>query len=717
MSQSKMFHESWYRIADQRICLRSAVNIRRQFFQGQKWYVLEDPLGNTFFRIRPEAWEFLSRLNGLHTVEDVWRQALERDPDHAPGQEELVQLLSQLYQANLLQYRMPWESLRLFERNQQRQRKTRWFNLQNIMFFRIPLLDPQPWLNRVYPFFCWIFSKLGAALWLAVLGFAIKSAVDHWQELQAQSQGILAPSNLLLLYLGLALVKTLHEFGHAMAVRHFGGETHVMGVMFMIFTPLPYVDASGAWAFRRKIARVMVGSAGMIVELFIAALAVFVWAATGPGLIHSLAYNIIFVASVSTVLFNINPLLRYDGYYILSDLLDIANMAQLAQQEMTYFLERYVFGMREAQPPVTSRKEAVWLTIYGILSGIYRFFLSIGILFFISDRFLLLGMLMGAAGLVSWGILPLIRTSQYLFFNPRLMKVRGRAYAVCGGGALAVILFGSIIPFPSSFKTTGVLEASGYQMVAMPVAGIIHEAPALSGSRVQRGTLLLRIENQELDWKVQDVKAAIEQENARLHENLARTTADIHPTQRRIAALQEQLDQLMGQQKECLVRAPIDAQWSAPNLANYRGMWLPRGFPVGQLVDERSFVFRSVVSEQDVSRIFANEILSSTVRLHGQAHIDIAGRSYVKIPMEQSELPSLALGWMGGGDIPVDVKDQSGRKSAEPFYELRVGLEHSARVVFWHGRSGVIRYNLRWEPLFKQGWRRVQQLLQKRYYL
>src|SRR5205085_6418982 len=162
-----------------------------------------------------------------------------------------------------------------------------------------------------------LYSPLGALVWLIVIGAAGKVALDNAQALKEQSQGILDPGNLFLLYVGMVLTKTVHEFGHAFACRRFGGEVHTMGIMFMIFTPMPYVDATSSWSFRSRWHRVVVGCAGMIHELFLAAIATFVWANTGQGALHSLAYNMMFISSVSTLVFNINPLMRFDGYYIM----------------------------------------------------------------------------------------------------------------------------------------------------------------------------------------------------------------------------------------------------------------------------------------------------------------------------------------------------------------------------------------------------------------
>src|SRR6185436_12555238 len=195
--------------------------------------------------------------------------------------------------------------------------------------------------------------------WLAVVGTALKVAFDNWDALRSQSQGVLAPGNLPLLYVGLVLIKALHEFGHAYFTRKFGGEVHVMGILLMIFTPVPYMDASASWAFRSKYQRLLVGGAGMIVEVFFAAIAMFVWANTGQGTVHSLAYNIMFVASVSTVLFNANPLLRFDGYYMFSDLLEIPNLSQRAMQHLRHIGERWLFGLKKSETPARTSWEKI----------------------------------------------------------------------------------------------------------------------------------------------------------------------------------------------------------------------------------------------------------------------------------------------------------------------------------------------------------------------
>src|SRR5579863_1627819 len=338
------FSESWYRIANQKIHLRADVIVRRQSYRGERWIVLQNPFSNQYFRLRPGAYEFVARLRPERTVQEVWQECVSRFPDEAPGQEAVIQLLSQLYFANLLHYREAADTAQLFERYKKRKQHEMTSRLLNLMFMRFPLLDPDQFIVKTLPFFGKLISRAGGILWLIVISLAIKTVIDNFAALRVQGQGLLAPGNLPLLYLSLIFIKGIHEFGHAYFCRKFGGEVHVMGILLMIFTPVPYVDASSSWGLRNRWHRVLVGSAGMIVELFVAAMATFVWAKTGPGTVNSIAYNVMFIASVSTVIFNANPLLRFDGYYILSDLLEIPNLSQRATGELRHLWEHNIFG-------------------------------------------------------------------------------------------------------------------------------------------------------------------------------------------------------------------------------------------------------------------------------------------------------------------------------------------------------------------------------------
>ena len=712
---SETFSESWYRIASQRVALHPGVRIRRQNFRGERWYVIEHPYNNEYFRIRPAAYAFVARLTHDRTVEEAWKECLERHPDDAPGQAAVIQLLSQLYFANLLQYQAANDAAQLFERYKQRRQREFKMRLRNIMFMRIPLLDPDRFLVATLPLIGKLISPIGALLWLVTVGWALKLAADHYSILLEQGQSVLAPENLPLLYVGMVLVKTLHEFGHAYFCRKFGGQVHVMGIMLMIFTPVPYMDATASWGFRSRWKRLLVGGAGMIVELFVAALATFVWARTAPGTLHSLAYNIMFVASVSTVVFNINPLLRFDGYYMLSDLLDIPNLAQRAGQQLKYFGERYLFGVKTVEKPTQKPIEGVLLSLFGITSGVYRVIVFGGILLLLADRFLIIGIIMAVVCAIAWVLVPLSQFLKYLASSPKLDRQRFRATAVTVAIAAVLLFFLNVLPFPSHFRAPGLIQARERTQVLNKTAGYVTELLARPGAPVQTGQALMRLQNPELDIERTVLRARETELQARLLQARKEDIASLKPLMSLLAAVTNRINKLNADEADLTIRAQHPGIWVAPGVEDFIGKWIMRGMPLGLLVNPAQFEFSATVLQADVDALFARRIPGAEIRLFGQAGAAIPIKKWKVLSGGRQMLPSPALGWAAGGEVPVMMNDNEGSKAAEPFFEVQAEIPHDVPVALLHGRTGKIRFDLEPEPLLPRGIRRLWQLLQKRY--
>ncbi len=709
------YSESWFRIAQQRVSLRPHVKVHRQFFRGERWYVLQDIFNNQFYRVRPPTYEFLSRLSPDRTVDSVWHECFDADPENAPGQEEVIRLLAQLYGANLLHSALAPDSARLFERYTKRKQKERQAFFRSIMFARIPLFDPDNFLVRAMPVARLLFSWFGLVVWLTVVGLGLKIAIDNFDDLRRQSEGVLDPNNLFFLYLGLVIIKTLHEFGHSFACRRFGGEVHTMGIMFLLFTPIPYMDATASWSFRSRWQRALVGAAGMIVEVFVACIAAFVWVRTGPGTIHSLAYNMMFVASVSTVLFNANPLLRFDGYYILSDLLDIPNLHQRSTGLIKHFIEYYAFGYKKSTSPARSTKEAVWLTLFAIASWIYKVVIFTTILFFLADRFLILGIIMAVVCAIAWVCVPIYKLIVYLASDPKLDRTRFRAISVVVCFVAVLVLVLEVIPFPNRFRSPGVLLAETYSVVAPEVSGEVVEILAPDGSQVQPGQPLMRLENHELELQIEGAEAQLAGTEAMIRRALRESTADIAALESRSEATRKLLARLHEARDSLVVRAPHQGVWVSPEVDDYVGSWLDRGFAAGQLIDNSHYYFSAIVSQNEASRLFTNEIRESEVKIYGQAGKTLPVSDHRVIPADRQNLPSPALGWAGGGEVAVDLQDQSGTKASEPFFEVRARFAGLDGVTIYHGRGGRIRFDLPREPLLHQWIRKLRQLLQRRY--
>lgn len=709
------FSESWHRVAGVKASLRPTVTARRQRFRGENWYVLHDAFNNQFFRLRPAAYQFVARLRPDKTIEEVWLESLEQDPENAPGQEEAIRLLTQLHFSNLLFYDTPSDSEQFFQRYRQRKQRELQSRLLAIMFIRLPLFDPDAILRKLEPYTRYLFSWIGALVWVAVVGTAIKITIDNFDQAVNQAQGVLAPENLILLYLGMVFIKALHELGHSITCRHFGGEVHTLGVMLLVFTPLPYMDATSAWAFRNRWHRALVGSAGMITELFIAAWAVFVWAATGPGIVHSLAYNMMFVASVSTVIYNANPLLKFDGYYILSDLADLPNLYTRSRQQWVYLFEKYLFGIKQTIPVADSRREAIWLTSYGVLSGIYRVIVFTGIILFVADKYLLLGLVMVAVLVVSWVVVPPYRLVKYLATSPKLDRTRSRAIGATAGIIVAVLLITAIIPLPNRFRAPGIVEAQEHWVVTNDAGGELMEVLAKSGTHVEANQPLIRLQDPEIENDFDALKAQLRQVQATEQWAISQRSRDLKPLHRRREVIEQQLADLKERRDSLVIRARSAGVWVGHDLDEKLGAWLPRGSDLGLLYVPSDYQFKGVVSQDDAANLFQDDIKYAEVRLKGREGTNYDVGNLKIIPYQSDQLPSAALSWLAGGQVQTSRDDKTGRKTTEPFFLVSADFGSKPVAPLFYGQSGQIRLTMESQPLLFQVYRRFRQLLQQRY--
>ncbi len=712
------FSDSWHRVAEARVGLIPSVQVRKQRYRNLDWYVLQDTFTQKFFRVTPAAWGFLARLNPTRTVDETWRAYVRDHADAAPGQEEVVQLLSQLNASNLLRFQHQPYSEGLYQRAEMRRRKELQGKLLAFLYVRFPLVNPDAWLNRMRPLINVLVHPLMAVPWLVVVIAGAFAALSQGQAVLDGAQGILSLGNLPWLYLSLALLKLCHELAHAFVCKRFGGEVHTLGVMLLIFTPLPYMDASASWSFRSRWQRALVGAAGMITELFLAAVAALIWANTGDGLVHSLAFNVMVVGSVSSLLFNGNPLLRFDAYFILSDLVDIPNLYQKGAQQWLYFGDRYLMGTPGATSPARDRWEWWWMTGYGLLSYLYRLLIMSAIMLFVLDQWFVIGLLMVFVAFYTLVGMPLHKFYQYLT-GPRLSQNRPRAIAVTlVAVALLVGLIG-VLPLPGAIRANGVLEAEQSAPLYSGAEGQLAELLVEHGVAVRRGDVIARLRNPDLEHDLTVTRHQLAELDLLARQALRGALADLEPLRQRRDALLARQRELEGLQRELVVIAPGDGRWVAPGLHELRDTWIRRGEKLGEIVAEHGYRMTAVVTQEDARALFARPVEGVELRLAGQADRVIPAGAVTLIPYQRQVLASPALGWMGGGELATRQEDERGQRTTESFFELRIALpaEALAGVVAVHGLTGRVRIPLPDRSLYAQVRESLLQLVQKRYKL
>jgi putative peptide zinc metalloprotease protein len=710
---------NWHRVAELKPRLGEHAQVHRHRYRGELWYVIDDRHAGRVHRFTPAAFQFLARLNGERTVDAVWREAVRVLGEQAPGQEDIVQLLGQLHANDLLKCDVLPDTGELFARYNKQSRSLWFSNLKNPMSIRIPLWDPDEFLKATLPWVGPIFSRTGLLVWLAVVLSGLVLASEHWNELSKNvSDQVLAAHNLLILGLTFPLVKTFHEIGHAYAARRFGGEVHEIGLLFLVLMPVPYVDASSSAGFPDKWLRAMVGAAGMMVELFLASLALAAWTSVEPGLFRSFLYDVMVIASVSTVVFNGNPLLRYDGYYILSDLIEIPNLGQRANRYWGYLCDRYLFGVREAKPETLDPAERRWCIAYGPAAYAYRCIVMFGIALFLAQEFFFVGVALALWSAFTALVLPVLKGIRYVLANPRLNATRRRAVLATLGLVACLGLLLALLPLPLRTQSEGILWRPERAEVRTGTAGFVHRILVPSGTVVGAGDPLVACEDPVLSAEIAVHRAKVEELKARRNAEWVEDKVQAELTRDELRREEAALARAAEREAKLLVRSPVAGRLVLTQEDDLPGRFYQQGELLGFVVDGSSDIVRAVVTQDNIDLV-RRSLRSVEVRFAPGLAETYPARLLREIPAAGNELPSAALGTEGGGTLALDPTAERDRATAvESIFQFDLAIPAaatpSADGVPSYGARVHVRFDHQPEPAVRQIWRRLRQIFLSR---
>jgi len=474
--------------------LRQHVELHRHEYRGLIWYILEDKSSGRNHRFSSSAYKVVGMLDGDHTVNQIWESVNVKLGDFAPTQDEIIQLLGKLHESDLLKSEVTPDTEELFQRNK-KQKSAKIKNLfKNPLSQKIPLWDPDGFLERCLPWVNWSFHWSVGVFWLLVVATTAVFAGIYWGELTTYMMSrSFSPYNFIALCVVYPVVKFLHELGHAFATKRGGGEVHEMGVMFLVFMPIPFVNASASATFRSKYKRMLVAAEGILVEVFLAAIAFWLWLNIETGLVRDLAFNVMLIGGVSSLFFNGNPLLRFDGYYVFADAVGIPNLFQRSTQYLAYLGQRYLFGMENVSSPASTTGEARWFFFYSIASFIYRMGVLWVIIVFITDKLFVVGVVLAAWMVTSQLILPLIKIILFITTSPSVQRQCNRAVMVSLGLIVVAVLSFTVVPIPSSTRAEGVVWLPEEAHLRTETDGFIAALLAPPNSMVKPNIPLVKI--------------------------------------------------------------------------------------------------------------------------------------------------------------------------------------------------------------------------------
>ena len=700
----------WYRVAPLRPRLLARARLHRHHYRGERWYLLQDPASARVHRFTPAARLLLAAMDGERTVDDLWQLACRRLGDDAPTQDEVIQLLGQLHASDLLSTDVSPDVAELFERGQKQKAAKSRRSWANPMAIRIPLVDPGRFLDRFVPLWRLIWGLPGALVWLLVVVPALLMLPAHWPDLTGNlSDRVLAADNLLLVALVFPLLKALHELGHATATRATGGEVHDMGLMMLVLMPIPYVDASSSTVLRSRWRRALIGAAGMVVELFMAALAFYAWLALEPGFARAVCFNVMLVAGVSTVVFNGNPLLRYDAYYILADITELPNLGQRATRYWGYLFERYVVRVKDTVSNVPTTSERLWLFFYGLLSFVYRMFVTVAIALFIGAKFFFIGVVLALWAVAMMAVMPLVRALRHLQTRQSLRERRAR---ILGAAAVLVAALGvlaSVVPVPQRSLAQGVVWLPEHSILHAGANGFVRSVQAAAGAPVHAGQTLVERFDPVLQAQAFAQEARVAELAATYRVEFVSNRPRAEMVREQLEAERAALERTRARLAAMPVTALVDGHFMIHSPQDLSGRWHRQGDVIGYVLGAQAPIVRVVVEQAD-----AGLVAATTRRVHVRLADDIErvipAHIARQVPAGHDEAPSRALVGSGGGELAMDPSDPQGRKTIERTFQFDLALDEPVGRKVGYGQRVHVRFDLAPAPLTTQAWRGLRRL-------
>ena len=546
--------------------------IERIDFQGQRSFVIKDPVGLKYHRLRPEQNRALHLLNGRRNLEQIRDQLRIEFPSLHLQLSDVQTLVSDLHKGGLVYTHRPGQGASMLGKARAEWRKKVWTTLRGILFLRLPGWDPEPVLAALLPVVRWVFHPWAVALtWAIVFSSWILLGINFAafsSDLPGFEQFFGWP-NLLYMWLTLAACKILHEFGHGFSCKYFGGECHEMGVMLLVFSPCLYCDVSDSWMLRNKWKRIMIGAAGMYVEIFISAIAVWVWWFSADELIKNLALNIFFVTAVTTVIFNANPLMRFDGYYMMSDFLEVPNLRQKSDKLLQEKFSWYCLGIESRHDPFMPETGIFWFVTFAICSWAYKYFILFGITLFLYTALkpydlqsigitAAVASMLGVVGGLGHSLYKQITAPRVEPLSKPKIAATVAAFAVLAAAAL-------LIPLPLHVKAPFLIEPAGVRNVYVATPGELTDVRVAPGQRVRQGDVLAVLTNVELDDERRQLLAERGSETVRTGAYAAlRDDARYQMSVERLASLDEQVAEIDRQLAQLTLLAPAGGTVVAP---------------------------------------------------------------------------------------------------------------------------------------------------------
>ncbi len=717
--------------------MRPDLTARQQRYLGQLYWVIKEPVGLQYFRFQEEEYAILQMLDGQTSLDEVKVEFERRFPPEKVTVEELGHFVGTLHRNGLVISDAAGQGEQLLERRRKRKLRTVAGAFTNILAIRFKGIDPERILDWMYPRFRWLYSLpariVCILLALSALTLVLVQFETFHNKLPTFHQFFEA-KNWIYMGIVLAVSKIIHEFGHGLTCKYFGGECHEMGVMFLVLTPCLYCNVSDSWMLPNKWHRAMIGAAGMYVEIVMASIATFLWWFSAPGLLNQVSLSVMFICSVSTVLFNANPLLRFDGYYILADIMEIPNLRQKASTILNRKLGHWCLGLEEPDDPFLPQRNQLFFVIYSIAAVAYRWLILVGILLFLYKVFEPYGLkvisqMLAFMSIASLVAMPLWKLGKFFYVPGKLHQVKRKNVNVTLTVLGLVAAFVVFVPLPYRVMCPLEIKPRDADPVYIDVAGTLAQIDVRPWQKVSAGDPLGRLVNTDLDMQIAELEGKIAEQQTEVQvlqleqSRLRNPTAgrELPGVEKLLQSLREQLRQLLEDRqrlqlvarssgivlpppevpKRPLAENQLD-QWTGSTLdAKNLGAFMS-GVLFCQIGDPTKWEANLVIDQEVIE--FVHEDQQVAIRLD-----ELPNRTFTSTIAEigpEMEFSSRQLSSKAGGDL-MSMEDPTGmERPISTSFQARVPIDDiDGNLV--QGLRGTAKVSAQWQPIGKRFWRYI----------
>lgn len=694
-----MLNDQTFEFSQARLRLKDNLRFTMRQNGGTISYLVEDEVTGRFFRIGLAQYTFMSMLDGNRNVSTALMKTATLLRENAIDENEAASFTKWAIESGLVESETGNSAARRLEQHEQQQ-KMKMVSYLNPMMMRMPLFSPDPIVSNICRFVGFLISPVGALIWISVVVFGFFHLLQNWTTFYTNRVNSFSAADFIWIGLTWVALKLIHELAHSLVCKKFGGRVHSCGILLLLMIPMPYVDVTSSWRFDNKWKRILTSAAGMLSEIFVAAIACYIWSISSPGPLQYHAGNVIITATLHTLLFNINPLMRFDGYYMLADWLEIPNLSSSGRSWLKGIFKWMYFG-NKPQPVKETGLPGLAVRTYGVLAMGWFFVIAIGLSLAASSLIEGFGLIVALIGCVMWVGIPLFKLTKYFLFGTDTERPN-RLWFVSAMSLTALVLaiFMYTCPSPSVVSAPIVIEYEPLSIVRSNASGFAKRVHVVDGQTVKKGDLLVTLENPELEQELGSLQIDIQISKLRVNTFFnEEKISQVQLEEESLASLEKKQVELKQRIADLTIVAPQDGQVLARELNTLEGQHLQPGTEILSIGQPGNIQAVALTQQSDVEWVSSNPEAEVELLIWGRHENSLIDGQISHInPRARDDLPHEAFSATTGGPLAVvprnqvegEQQDEKDMMLVNPRVPIEISLSQEDRSSLHPGQTGQL---------------------------